>query len=471
MFAIQWLGSPWQLGGTKAVIACLFFIAMIILSVLPAMFREWGNVKKRMLLFALVQIICLVLGVIFPGIGQVITFIYNIILICLPVSFYKYAGTGSIIFFLWLIGLNNILGNFMLIDPRGVWSGDLYLTMTDWVILGVFIIALARAIYHIVISYPIFKGYERLSISYILDMAKSPNRSSFSEKLASDIKQDLENIKNGIKDSTRNTLIEATNSAITDAVNNLSKSGKTSPEELKDSIKNAVVETTNALSSDIKDTVILASQDQIMQAIDYRFGNAVKLLFSNTQLSNEELKRKERKTLIPIFLISIIAIIVSTFIKPAWYQESIDDLNKGFTAVSNDDLKTAIAIAKKYYSDEKILYNGDVFFLNGLVEEKEAPQTAIQHYRNASDWYKNHKSLVSENHYGASLYRLALAYANNTNPDFYQARNAIDQAVKVEPANKEYMELQAQIKKNLTTFEKEEKIGFFKRIWNNIRSR
>jgi hypothetical protein len=64
-----------------------------------------------------------------------------------------------------------------------------------------------------------------------------------------------------------------------------------------------------------------------------------------------------------------------------------------------------------------------------------------------------------------------MMYANDTPPDYYKARNAIEQAVKLEPENREYLDLQTAIREKLAGHEEAENIGFFRRSWNNIRSR
>jgi len=154
-FAVQWFGSPWQLGAGKAFLACLLFIVIVFLSALPALFREWGNIKSALKVYAIIQLVCLVFAVLIPGIGQILAIVFNIFLMTRPVSFYKYLGFGFILFFLWFIGLNNILGLFLIADPRGVLSGKLYITATTWVILGIFIGAIVRAVYHARTSYKI----------------------------------------------------------------------------------------------------------------------------------------------------------------------------------------------------------------------------------------------------------------------------------------------------------------------------
>jgi len=474
LFAVQWIGSPWQFDGWKTAAVCLFFLCMVVLSVLPAMFREWGNIKKRLLFYAIMQILCLVLSVLLPGIGQVLTFIFNIILICLPVSFYKFAGTGFFIFFFWLFGLNRILGNSILTDPRGVLSGDIYFTVTDWVIAGIFITAFIRNIYHVIISYPVFKKYNSYDISYLSNIANSSDGASLKKNLINDAEQEAENFKTSItyevKENINNNLEDAAKTIIGNAVAP-SGSGNNNSGKKMNGIKNTITETTDSAYNNIVDPAIRSTQDQIKQAIDSRVGGVKNLFLSNTQFSNDQLKEKEKKTLRPVFIISVIAIIISLFIQPSWKQQSIDDLNAGFSAIAKEDYAAARTIAEKYYNEEKILYNGDVFYLNGLVAETDSPTIALQHYKNAADWYKNHKSAVSQNNRKDSLYRLSTMYMNDTPPDYYRARNAIEQAVKLDSSNKDYLNLQAVIKERLKGHEKEEKIGFFKRIWNSSRSR
>jgi hypothetical protein len=494
--AVQWLGSPWQLGLWKAVVASIFFLSMIFLSVLPAMFREWGNVKKRILIFALLQILCIIFNFLLtPVVGFIISFIVNLVYIFMPVTFYKYLGTGFLIFFSWFIGINHLLGNFLLTDPRGVWSGDSYLTITDWAILGVFIIALARTVYHIVISYPIFKKYEGYDISYILDLAKSPNSSKLKTKFVEDMKKDLEldsikkdidlieqNLTKEINESIKTVLIEMTSSTISSTVDHLFESGEFQPDEIKKEVQNALIKTTNFLIPNTLNQLYISGQKQIYEILESRmmtikesmekkFLGAVKLLLSDTQMENRLNIEKERITLIPVSIISVIIIIVSIFFKPAWRQQAIDDLKTGFTAITENNVETARTIAEKYYNSEKILNTGDVLYLNGLVEITESPQTAMQFIIKANDWYDHHKSWISQNYHGDSYYHLSEMYMNGTTPDYYKANNAIDKALKLDPINRDYQNLQGKIKGNLVKYEEEKNIGFFKRIWNKIRSR
>jgi tetratricopeptide (TPR) repeat protein len=379
-FAVQWFGSPWQLGLGRAILTSLFFILIVIISSLPAMFREWGNIKSALKVYIIIQIICLTLSVLIPGIGQIFAIIFNVFLFFRPVSFYKNIGFGFILFFAWFIGLNNILANFILTDPRGVLSGDLFLTVTDWVILAVFIAALARTIYHIIINYRL--GFLQTANSQETD--KQPS--------------DLLEIQNPI----------------------------------------GIIEDT---------------------------------LKKDTQTINQTLQKKERKTLFPLFLSSLVLIIVSTFITPSWQKQAIMDLNKGFLAVSQNDFYTAGIIANNYYNDKRILYNGDVFFLNGLINETDNPQEALQFFIRAADWYDSHKSWISDDHHGESNYRLALMYLNNNPPDYYRARLSIEKAIKINPDNLRYQILHTQILEHITRFEEQERTGFFRRFWNRLRAR
>jgi len=246
-FAVQWLGSVWQLGLGKAIFACLFFIIVIIISALPAMIREWGNIKSAIIVYIIIQLVCLILSLLIPGIGQILAIAFNIFLISRPVTFYKNIGFGFILFFLWFIGLNSILGLFLLTDERGVFSGDLYFSALDWVILIVFLAALARAVYHTVIAYK-------------------------------------------------------------------------------------TVFLHNSKSSDNEHTGIIE-----------------KNLLNDTQKINEELQEKEKKTLIPVLLVSLALIIISIIIQPPWklhgevfYDLSIQYLN----AAPPDYYKAKIAAEK-----------------------------------------------------------------------------------------------------------------------------
>jgi hypothetical protein len=65
------------------------------------------------------------------------------------VSFTTQIKTGIVFFILWFAGINHLLGLFILTDPPGAWSGDLYFQLTDWAILLVFITALSMTIYQI----------------------------------------------------------------------------------------------------------------------------------------------------------------------------------------------------------------------------------------------------------------------------------------------------------------------------------
>jgi len=366
-FAVQWLGSPWQLGPGKAILACLLFIIVIFLSAMPAMYREWGNIKSALLIYIVIQILCLILCIFIPGIGQVFAILFNIYLMFRPVSFYKNIGSGFIIFFIWFIGLNHILGRFILTDPRGVFSGNLYLSATSWVILIIFIAAIVRAVYHAIISFKV----------------------SF-------LKPDTEN-----KDNKSNIV--------------------------EDIIK------------------------------------------KDTQTDNAALQKKEKKTLFPLLIVSVIAIAVSLLFQPSWRGQAINDLKNAFAAVSNNDYKTAQTIAEKYHNEKKILYNGDVFYLNALVAGTQ--QETVQFYNKAANWYDNHSSWINEDYHGQVYYRLSMIYLNENPPDYYRARNAIEKAVKANPDNSFYRNLYFQIRENVTRFEEQEKIGFLRRFWNNLRVR
>jgi len=309
LFAIQWLGSPWQLGAGKAILSCMLFMGIIILSLIPAMSREWRTYIKSILVCAALQFVFIFFNFILPGIGLVITIIYNIILIIiskkLPVSFTNNVKVGLLFFILWFIGINHLLGLFLLTDPRGVWSGDLYFSVTDWIILAVFTAALIRNFYHI-----------------------------------------------------------KTNSVMLNLMEDDKSAG---------------------------------------------------------------LQKREKKTLLPVLLASVLLITLSIFLKLPWEKQAIEDLNAAFTAYAANDLETASKCAGKYYNDSKILYNGDVFYLNGLIKEAGgSPQDAVSFYKKAVSWYKNHKSWVSDNNPSDARLRLA----------------------------------------NLSG---EEDAGFFKRLWRNIK--
>lgn len=388
LFAVQWLGSPYQLGALKAVFACILFLFIILVSTIPSFLREWRNYLKYIIISLLIQLVCLALNFLLPGLGLVITIIYNIVLIIvsrfIPVSFIQNMGIGFILFLLWFAGINHFLGNFILKDPRGVWSGDLYFTFTDWVILATFIAAFARTVYHIKLNF--------------MEQA-SKNRIEADEPL------------------------------------------------------------------------IKPEKNKFAGLFNKGFGISKNILSKNAQNVNKNLMARENKTLIPVFLISVFILIISALIPPLWQRRAVNDLRTGFTAAANNDYSTARVIAEKYYNDKKILYNGDVFFLNGLVEEKESPQAAIKFFTKAGDWYEHHKSWISQSYRGESYYRLTVLYLNSEPPDYYRAKNAIAKAVKHDPEKTEYIALQSQIKENLEKHEKDGITGFFKRLWNNFRSR
>jgi len=320
LFAVQWLGSPLQLiafppaGILKAILSCLLFTAIIIISVIPAMSREWKTYIKSLIVCALIQQVFLFFTFLLPGVGLLITIIYHIVLIIiskkLPVSFTNAVKTGILFFILWFAGINYLLGIFILTDPRGVLSGDLYFQPADWAILVIFIAALARTIYHI--------------------------------------------------------------------------------------------------------TVNLKPQKNIDQDI-------------NEGTLNAEKEKREKKTLIPALALSALALAASAFIQFPWQQQAVNDLKAGFAAAEAGDYESAKITAQKYYNEKKILHNGDVFYLNGLVKENESPQEAVQYFIKAAAWYKNHNSLVSENYRADAQSRIASIY-------------------------------------------EEENTGFFKRVWNNLKN-
>ncbi|MCL2412035.1 MAG: hypothetical protein FWC97_10380 [Treponema sp.] len=372
-FAILWVGSPWQLSFGAAFLACLFFAAMIVVSALPAMFREWGNIKNALVIYIIIQAVCLVLAVVLPGIGQILAIAFNVYLFFRPVSFYKNIGSGFIFFFLWFIGINNVLGNFILEDPRGVFGGNVFLSAVDWVILVLFIAAFARALYHTIVNY-----------RYIF---------------------------------------------------------------------------------------VFKSAYKVGCQKDENMGIIEKTLLNDAQDDNSFLTKKEKKTGFPLFLIAVFLVVISLFIQPSWKKQVIDDLNAAFTALSNNDFTTARVVAQRYYNEDRFLFNGDVFFLNGIVHEEKAPQNAIQFFTRAADWYDNHNSWICETFHGEVYYRLSLLHFNSNPPDYYRARIAIQNAVRVEPENQTFADLQSEIIERVSIFEERENIGFFRRIWNNFRAR
>jgi len=332
------------------------------------MFREWGNIKNALVIYIIIQLVCVILSILLPGIGQILAIAFNIYLFFRPVSFYKNISTGFILFFLWIIGLNRILGNFILEDPRGVLTGDVFITVTDWVILVLLIIAFVRAIYHAIINYRfVFLNPDNI-------------------------------------DKEKYNLLEGT----------------------------------------FKD---------------------------DSQVCNKFLTKKEGKTGKLLLLISVIAVVISLQIQPGWQKQAINDLNAAFSAIAGNDLETARSIAQKYYNDERFLFNGDVFFLNAIVREEQEPLEAIRFFIRASSWYDNHRSWISEDFHGESYYRLSKMYLNSNPPDFYRARNAIQNAVKVDSDNIKFNELQIYILEHVSRFEERENIRFFRRFWNNLRAR
>ena len=341
LFAVQWLGSPWMLSSSshpgiwKAIVSCLFFTAVIIISVIPAMNREWKTYIKSLIVCALLQLVFMFFTFILPGIGLAITIIYNIVLFIiskkLPVSFTNKIKTGIVFFILWFAGINHLLGIFILTDPRGVWSGDLYFQITDWVILLVFIAALAITVYQIKTNLPV-----------------------------------------------------------------------------------------------------------------------------------------KKKIMIPVVLVSVIALTASVFIKLPWQHQAADDLKAAFAAMERNDYDSAQAAAQKYYNEKKILHNGDVFYLNGLLNEEKSPQQAMQLFKDAASWYKNHDSLVSKNYLADSQHRISMIYMNETPPDYYRAKNAAENALKQDRDNRTYIDFLTEIKEKLALYEKENNIGFIRRFWNNL---
>jgi len=354
LFSIQWLGSPWQLGILKTIVSCMFFITIIIISIVPAMNREWKTYIKSIIVCALLQLVFMFFTFILPGVGLLIMIIYNIILYIiskkLPVSFTNNIKTGILFIILWFAGINHFLGNYILTDPRGVWSGDLYFQLTDWVILLIFIAALIRTIYH---------------------------------------------------------------------------------------IKTNFLETPDSQTDD----------NQI----------------------NAEKKAHEKKTLIPVLIASVSALALSAFIPLPWQIQAGKDLKAGFAAFEANDLEGAQLIAQKYYNDKKILHNGDVFYLNGLVNEEESPKKAAQFFLSAASWYKNHKSLVSQSYHSDSQVRLILIYMNSNPPEYYKARDAVKKALKKDPENSAYLELQTEVTEKLAQYEKD--LSFFRRLWSIIKSK
>ncbi|MCL2230306.1 MAG: hypothetical protein FWC01_04370 [Treponema sp.] len=322
IFAVQWLGSPFQLGLLKAFLSCFFFLTMIILSIVPAMSREWRMYIRSFIVCALLQLLFLFLNFVLPGIGLVMTIIYNIVLFFiskkLPVSFTNNIKSGLIFFVLWFMGINHLLGSFLLSDPRGVWSGDIYFSAADWVILAIFLCAIARTIYHI------------------------------------------------------------------------ASSGK-------------ILETAETQENE---------KAQYTQDLKY----------------SSDLQKREKKTLLPVLAVSAILLIISAFVKLPWEAQAVNDLRTGFAAINENNIEEAEKIAVKYYNDKAYLFNGDVFYLNARLKEIESQKDAIQFYIRAVNWYKNHKSWVSQDYHEEAKQRLAQIYT-------------------------------------------EENIGFFGRLWRNIRAR
>ena len=372
-FAVLWIGSPWQLSVGQAILSSLFFILIIFLSALPALFREWGNLKSALKIYIMIQILCLILSVLLPGIGQILSIMFNIYLMTRPVSFYKNIGFGFILFSVWFAGLNRILGIFLLEDQRGFLSGNSYILPIAWVILVIFLVAIVRAIYHAFINY-----------KTVFLKPEAP--------------------------------AEKTNSGI----------------------------------------------------IETHFNKT-------TQEDNSLLTKKEKKTGFPFFLVTVIAVIISLNIQPAWRIIAINDLNFAFNAIENNDYETASFYASKYYNENKILFSGDVFYLNALVSEvasqEDSSQNALEFYQKAAAWYDSHSSWTNKDFHGQTHFRLAILYINTDPPDYYRAKLAIDKALKIDPENMNFYNLHSEIIEHVSRFEEQEKIKFFRRLWNNMRVR
>jgi hypothetical protein len=439
LLAIQWLGAPWQLGAWKNILAVLFFLGMVVLSCVPTFFREYGNAKKRILFWAIGQIIVTLLGIFLPGIGTIINLIFQIVCLFMPITFIRKCGVGMLLFLVWFAGINYLLGLFILEDPRGIFSGDLYFSFMDWAILGVFILALARSIYHLAKNFPTFKLYNSkdYDISYVLELAFL-SQPMLKDRLLSDINE----IKNKAIEGGKQRLLSDVKTG------ELMKMSKT----------------------EIKDYLKTQAGKQIVQALDTKYGGAVRLLKSNTQKVNAELQEQEHKTFIPLVILSAVALLVTAFIPPLWKSDVLDQLKTAYSTIASNDIQAAEAIAENLYNDNKFFYNGDVFLLKGLLLQESSAQEAAEFFDKAGGWFDHHKSWISASHHGDAYLYLAQTYTKLPTPDYKKAKKAIDKAVKIEPLSNEYLGLQLEIDMELEKA-KEEKAnspGFFKRLWNRI---
>jgi hypothetical protein len=466
LVAVQWLGAPWQLGWGKGILAVFFFYAMIGVSIIPSMFREWGNFKKNLVVCCIIQLGFSLLNFIIPG-AILMGLGINLILCFVFTGFVRKVVIGFSLFIVWFAGINYLLGLNILEDPRGYFSGDVFLTFTDWALLAGFFLALLRAIYHGKTNYYVFVRYEskEYDISTLLALTASATIASAGFSVGQEERANKMANKILFKQAK--------------------KTAKNIPDDVQGEIKGAVQESLKqSLEAVIgKDAVgqissiaqIDALNPEVKAALEVTFketfGGALRLFRENTNTVNLALQRRERKTFAPVMLCSIVLLGVSFFIKPQWKAEAIEQLATGYSCYADGDREAADKIASIYYNDERILYNGDVFLLKGMTTLDAAPDEASPLFNKAAQWFDHHKSWINSNHHGEAYYYLAQSYTQITKPNYKKASKALKQALALEPMNEEYNALQDSINAKTAALKAEKPDGFFKKLFKSLFNR
>jgi len=69
---------------------------------------------------------------------------------------------------------------------------------------------------------------------------------------------------------------------------------------------------------------------------------------------------------------------------------------------------------------------------------------------------------------GYIYYQLSTEYLDADPPDYNKAKTAIEKAVKNDPDNLDYLNLQSQIIENITVIEEQKNPGVFRRLRNRL---
>jgi len=332
IFVLSWIGTPWQNSFWLGSLATIFFLCMLLFSIAPTLFREWGNFKKGRLIFAIAQILSVILVITPIPFDDIIAIVIQLIMLFLPLTFQKKFAFGMILFILWFaaIPLLKLIINIETGTALPDGLNNLHsVSFISWAVFAIFIIALGRSIYHFFKNKPTFDMYNgaNYDISYILNLS-AMSHSTLKQTLFEDIKDvQFEAIKN--LEQLYDELIE-----------------KFHPEKLKERGKEAAKQVVNAgidsgidgmkeQAFNIRDQIIEEIYDDfspdkmkklfqtqagnvIKNSLDKKYGGAARLLLANTNEVNQILKALEKKTVIIVAIASAVlftvAVIVDKFL-------------------------------------------------------------------------------------------------------------------------------------------------------------